>query len=157
VRPSSRSRSRNAPPPTGSAPRQPRRTSYPLLSLRATRSRGHASGPRVGASRRIGRGCIRGRRVAVAVVESGGAGWLRLACKHKRGAGPQWQPAPLALESGWLGRVRPVCDGGTCSSRHNPDRRGPSVPHERRSARRMSRRSRTRPPDFSREKSCFVR
>ena len=47
------------------------RTSSPWLSLRATRSRGCGSGLPVGASRLIGRGCIRGWRVA-ALVESGG-------------------------------------------------------------------------------------
>ena len=39
-----------------------RRTSCPWLSLRATRSKGYASGLPVGACRRIGRGCIRGRK-----------------------------------------------------------------------------------------------
>jgi len=73
--------------PTGPAPRSSRaagwrrswtcrsfrlrRTSYPWLSLRATRSRTYASGLPVGACRRIERGCIRGRKGAVA-VESGG-------------------------------------------------------------------------------------
>jgi len=42
-------------------------SSYPWPSLRATRSRACGSGPRVGACRRIGRGCIRGRKVGVAV------------------------------------------------------------------------------------------
>jgi hypothetical protein len=36
--------------------------SYPWLSLRATRSKGYASGPRGGVCRRIGRACIRGRQ-----------------------------------------------------------------------------------------------
>jgi hypothetical protein len=36
--------------------------SYPWLSLRATRSRACGSGPRVDVCRRIGRGCIRGRK-----------------------------------------------------------------------------------------------
>ena len=43
---------------------RPRSTSSPWLSLRAKRSRGYASGPLVGACRRIGRACIRARRVA---------------------------------------------------------------------------------------------
>jgi hypothetical protein len=46
--------------------------SSPWLSLRATRSRGYASGLPVGAYRRIGRGCIRGRRL---VVADGCGGW----------------------------------------------------------------------------------
>ena len=36
------------------------KTSYPWLSLRATRSKGYGSGLPVGACRRIERGCIRG-------------------------------------------------------------------------------------------------
>ena len=44
---------------------RPRRTSCPWLSLRETRSRGYASGPQVGASRLIGRACIRGQWSAV--------------------------------------------------------------------------------------------
>ncbi len=40
--------------------------SFPWLPLRATKSRGYGSGPPVGACRRIGWGCIRGRRVAAA-------------------------------------------------------------------------------------------
>jgi len=43
-----------------------RRTSYPWLSLRATRSKGCVSGLLVGVCRRIGRGCIRGLKAAVA-------------------------------------------------------------------------------------------
>ena len=35
-------------------------SSYPWLALRATRWKGYASGPRVGACRRIGEACIRG-------------------------------------------------------------------------------------------------
>ena len=44
--------------------------SYPWLSLRATRSKGYASGLPVGACRRIGRVCIRGRNE----LEEGGGG-----------------------------------------------------------------------------------
>jgi hypothetical protein len=50
---------------------RPRRTSHPWLALRATRSRACGSGPRVDVCRQTGRGCIRGRQVAVA-GESGG-------------------------------------------------------------------------------------
>ena len=42
-------------------------SSSPWLSLRGTRSRASVSGPPVGACRRIGRACIRGRKVAVGV------------------------------------------------------------------------------------------
>ena len=38
---------------------RPPRTSYPWLSLRATRSKGYASGLLVGACQLIGRACIR--------------------------------------------------------------------------------------------------
>ena len=76
----SQSHSRNAPPPRGSAPRwppecsmcrrfKPPRMSSPWLSLRGTRSRLFASGPPVGACRRV---CIRGRKV---VVAAGCGGW----------------------------------------------------------------------------------
>jgi hypothetical protein len=38
------------------------RLAFTWLSLRARRSRGYASGPRKDVCRRIGRGCIRGRK-----------------------------------------------------------------------------------------------
>jgi hypothetical protein len=53
---------------------RPRRTSCPWLSLRATRSRLSASGPWEDVCRLIGRGCIRGRRVAVEVGCGGSCG-----------------------------------------------------------------------------------
>jgi len=46
-------------------------SSSPWLSLRATRSRGYASGLPVGACRLIGRACIRGRKL----VKEGCGGW----------------------------------------------------------------------------------
>jgi hypothetical protein len=77
--------------PTGPAPRssrvagwrrswtcrsfRPRRTSSPWLSLRATRSKGCGSGPRVGACRRIGQACIRGRKGRVADGAVGCGEW----------------------------------------------------------------------------------
>jgi hypothetical protein len=76
---------------------RPPRTSSPWLSLRATRSRAYASGPRVGACRRTGLGCIRGRRVAVAVGCGESCGQFEPAVKTPRGAGPRWRPAPLSL------------------------------------------------------------
>ena len=42
-----------------------------------------------------------------------------------KGSRPVMEPAPLALESCWLNRVRPACDGGIASTRRRPDRRGP--------------------------------
>ena len=63
-------------------------SSSPWLSLRATRSRGYASGRPVGACRQIVRGCISGRKVAVV----GGCGrWCgrnEAGVKTQRGAGP---------------------------------------------------------------------
>jgi len=41
----------------------------------------------------------------------------KLALKTQRGARPCWRPAPLALESRWLVRVRPDCDGPIRRSR----------------------------------------
>jgi hypothetical protein len=41
---------------------RPPRTSYPWLSLRATRSKAYASGLPAGVCRRIGPACIRGRK-----------------------------------------------------------------------------------------------
>ena len=46
----------------------------------------------------------------------------KLAVKIQRGAGPCWRPAPLALESRWLVRFRPACDGPIRRGRR---RRGP--------------------------------
>jgi hypothetical protein len=65
-----------------------RRTSCPWLSLQATRSRGYDSGLLVGACRRIGRVCIRGR---MPVVVGGCGEWfgqVKTAVKTQRGAGP---------------------------------------------------------------------
>ena len=56
--------------------------SYPWLSLRATRSRACGSGLPVGAFRRIGRACVRGRNEAVA------GGLIEASVKTQRGAGP---------------------------------------------------------------------
>jgi hypothetical protein len=69
----------------------------PWLSLLATRSRGYASGPPEDACRRIGRACIRGRMVAVAVGCGGWCGLVEAGVKTPRGAGPRWRPAPLSL------------------------------------------------------------
>jgi hypothetical protein len=67
---------------------RPRRTSYPWLSLRATRSKGYAIGLPVGACRRIGRVCIRGRREVVADGSDGWCGQIEAGVKTQRGAGP---------------------------------------------------------------------
>ena len=66
---------------------KPHRMSCPWLSPRATRSKAYVSGLPVGACRRIGRACIRGRRV----VERGCGGWCersKSSVKTQRGAGP---------------------------------------------------------------------
>jgi len=100
------------------------RMSYPWLSLRATRSRGCASGLPVVACRRIGRGCIRGRRVAVVVVGCGGScGRNEAARENTEGSRPMMEPAPLVLESRRLSRFRPGCDSATASSHRRADRR----------------------------------
>ena len=64
--------------------------SAPWLSLRAIRSKGYASGLPDGACRRIGRGCIRGRKS----VEGGCGGWCGsrgelsgLSCGHQKTPG----------------------------------------------------------------------
>jgi hypothetical protein len=77
------------------------RTSYLWLSLRETRSRTCGSGLRVGACRRVGRACIRRRKVAVVVGSGVRSGRIEAGLKTQGGESLLWRPAPLAFESPW--------------------------------------------------------
>jgi hypothetical protein len=67
---------------------RPRRTSCPWLALRATRSRGYASGPREGACRRIGRACIHGRRAEMVGGCGEWCGLIKAAHENTEGSRP---------------------------------------------------------------------